>query len=104
MEIIKKSKRILMTPSQKDYENILERMATIRACKVHDYGESRYNNPNIEFNYWMCFSDIHRKYIRLENIITKKKLKVKETIGDTLLDMANYCIMMFQIIEKNKKV
>ena len=88
---------------QLDYEIILDHVANTRLHKCEKYGESRYGETDPEFNAWMCFSDIHRKYIRLRQL---NKLAIsgdKEAmrlLKDAYLDIANYGIMGFQILNK----
>jgi hypothetical protein len=85
------------------YENILADLAEIRLAKVAQYGESRYEEDDEEFDLWMCFSDIHRKYIRLKELTKQVRsgdqAAVKPLI-DAYRDLANYGIMGVQVIEK----
>lgn len=88
--------------TQGEYEKVIANIATIRLNKVIAYGEDRYNETDEEFNYWMCYSDVYRKYIRIKTL-TKAALKKGadgESLIDTYKDLANYAIMAIQILEK----
>lgn len=65
--------------------------------KNHDYGDSfailRKELPN------SILVRIHDKYQRLKTLLTGTGQKVKdESIEDTLMDLANYCIM--ELVER----
>jgi hypothetical protein len=77
-----------------EFEITLSSLAYIRLEKCIEYGESRYEETDAEFNRWMLFSDVHRKYIRL-----RQQLLRKDDAGllESYRDMANYCIMAVQI-------
>ena len=65
--------------------------------KNHDYGDSfaqlRDRLPNA------ILVRLYDKYLRLETLLSGATQQVKdESINDTLLDMANYCIM--EVIER----
>jgi hypothetical protein len=89
--------------TQRVYEGIIDEMANIRLNKVMDYGEDRYKIDDLDFDMAMCYSDIWRKFIRIKNLIVNKVkiLNVQESIEDTLLDLANYCIMAVQILRSH---
>ncbi len=57
------------------YEEILRDLSEQRLEKVRQYGESRYEEEDEEFNLWMCFSDIHRKFIRLKQLMESWRSK-----------------------------
>lgn len=87
---------------QLSYEIISSKLAEIRFEKCKKYGESRYEPQDAEFNLWMCFSDVHRKYIRLSKL-TKLAVRgdkeAKKLLIDAYFDLANYAIMGVQILE-----
>lgn len=85
------------------YESIISDLAEQRLAKIKLYGESRYEEKDEEFDLWMCFSDVHRKYIRLRQLTKLARQGDKEAINslvDAYRDIANYGIMGIQIIEK----
>lgn len=85
---------------QWEYVAALQRLATIHEAKCLQYGEKRYDEHlSQEFNCWMCFSDVYRKFIRLEKLIASG------TDADLLKcyeDLANYSIMAVQILGRRK--
>ena len=88
------------------YEEILAHIAQTRLRKCELYGEDRYESRHDdEFNAWMCFSDVYRKFIRLEQL-TKLYANGDEEAGkalkDAYLDIANYGIAGFQILTQEK--
>jgi hypothetical protein len=74
------------------HRNICNKLNETYANKNHDYGDSfselRKRFPNA------ILVRLFDKYMRIESLLSKKNQKVTdESIYDTLLDMANYCIM-----------
>lgn len=69
--------------------------------KNHDYGDS-FGEMFQELGIITAVTRIGDKYNRLKSLAKKEEACVKdETIVDTLLDMANYCIM--SVIELQEK-
>ncbi|PWB05593.1 DUF1599 domain-containing protein [Muribaculaceae bacterium Isolate-037 (Harlan)] len=69
-------------------------MTDIFIAKNHDYGNS-FGETVRELGVVAGFAPIMHKFNRLKNIIKGNTPLVEgETIEDTLLDMANYCIML----------
>lgn len=88
---------------QEDYEYVLAEAAEIRLDKAHTYGEARYEEPDHDFNMSGVFWDIYRKFIRLRQMFKlgwRAMSKRPDGLRDALLDMANYCIMGVQLIDK----
>lgn len=80
------------------YKAIVENMTQKFIAKNHDYGNS-FSESVQEFGATtgpvIGFAPIMHKFNRLKNIIKGNTPLVEgETIEDTLLDMANYCIML----------
>jgi len=75
-----------------EFEELLNRMKTIRAKKNRDYGNSfieSYNDKDMG-NHTIVF-DIARKTGRIKNILLREKGKTQvedETIEDTFIDLA----------------
>lgn len=96
------------TDDELRFRDITEKMRETFLKKNHDYGNSFHET-------WDEFGDkgiitaltqISHKYHRLMNIGLGTKPLVDESIDDTLLDMANYCILTIMELEKarsNKK-
>lgn len=79
-----------------------DRMVEITAKKNHDYSKSE--DPFANFKVIESFgiateigfvTRMSDKLSRLSNFVTQGELKVKdESVEDTLLDLANYCLLM----------
>lgn len=90
------------TDDELRFRDITEKMRETFLKKNHDYGNSFHET-------WDEFGDkgiitaltqISHKYHRLMNIGLGTKPLVDESINDTLLDMANYCILTIMELEK----
>lgn len=90
------------TDDELRFRDITEKMRETFLKKNHDYGNSFHET-------WDQFGDkgiitaltqISHKYHRLMNIGLGTKPLVDESIDDTLLDMANYCILTIMELEK----
>jgi hypothetical protein len=80
--------------------DILHRAKMLRDEKVSKYGESRYKLSSKKFDDMMVFSDIYRKYIRLENHFKEGKETLSDAdLKETYFDMLNYALMGIQILE-----
>lgn len=89
--------------TQEAFEDLLNALGTMRLEKVIQYGESRYEEKDEEINRLMIFSDIHRKYIRLKQVLMAKE-GGGEPLYDTLMDMASYALMGLQLLGLRKPV
>lgn len=95
--------------SQEDFEKIVDNLATLRLEKVIDYGDSRYKNLELDKDLWMCFSDVNRKTIRLEQLtksVNKGDTAAMKVLSENYKDLTNYGLMGVQILEqllKSKK-
>lgn len=86
------------------YLDVVHRAKQLRDTKVADYGESRYQPTNPMFDEMMCYSDIHRKFIRLMNHYQNPSKPLHhETIKETYTDMLNYCVLAIQMLEQHEK-
>ena len=86
------------------YNRIVEKMQKTFLAKNHDYGNSFATT-------WREFGDkgpitgvaqISHKYHRLLNPALGTKPQVDESIDDTLMDMANYCILTLMELQKDR--
>jgi len=78
------------------HQEICNRLTTLYVQKNNDYGNSfaklREEFPNA------VLIRVYDKYSRLKTLLEGNKQLVDESIEDTLLDLANYCIM--ELIER----
>ena len=84
------------------FMDITTDMAKTYTAKNHDYGDS-FKESLDEFGLVAAVVRIGDKMNRIKSLI-KKKAEVKdESIQDTLLDMANYCIMTVMWVDRIKE-
>lgn len=89
-----------ISPKVQEFKNTVNRMTDIFIAKNHDYGDS-FSESVQELGPVAGFSVIMHKFNRLKNIIKGTHPLVEgESMEDTLLDMANYCIMLKMELEK----
>lgn len=87
----------MATPKGEMHRRICQDLNVSYKDKNSDYGDSyaRFREKYPDAVLMRLFD----KYCRLEQLLSGKDRKVKdETIEDTLLDMANYCIM--EVVER----
>jgi hypothetical protein len=107
-ELLNRQQRIDNGPkTQVAYESLVDEMATIRMRKVQSYGEARYDDPDFGKMMVITYADIVRKQVRLDNVFANRASVSLgddggESLRETLLDQANYCLMMVQQIDKEK--
>lgn len=83
------------------HKELMEEMHRTYVDKNQDYGNS-FSKAYEEFGSIAGLVQIGHKYNRLKNIITGDKLDLKvedESLSDTLLDLANYSILLLMEIE-----
>lgn len=88
----------------KMHKELCDELNKVYEKKNHDYGDSFGQTFN-KLGIISAVTRITDKYNRLVSLCTKseEKRKVKdESIEDTLLDMANYCMMTVIELRKNK--
>lgn len=83
------------------HKEICERLNAVYAKKNHDYGDS-FGETFRKLGIISAVTRITDKYNRICSLATKPQLVKDESIEDTLLDMANYCIMTLIELEDNK--
>ena len=77
----------------KKFATITEGMVETYKAKNKDYGDSFGLSVN-KYGLIAALTRISDKFNRLENLIIKREQNVKdESLEDTLLDLASYCIM-----------
>jgi hypothetical protein len=82
---------------------IADRLLTMWVDKVNGYGVKRYEPGNsFEFNVWMGFSDVYRKFIRLERLTENAAAdgKISSELTDAYADMALYCMSALSTFEQ----
>ena len=85
------------------HKNLCEELNDVYKRKNHDYGDS-FGETFDKLGIISAVTRISDKYNRLVSLCIKseEERKVKdESITDTLLDMANYCIMTVIELHKN---
>ena len=84
----------------KKFKEILDEMYSLTMSKHSDYGDDVVFSMGMK----MRFADIFRKYERLKAIIwDEKSIKVSdETLRDTFIDLAVYCIIAIMQMELDK--
>lgn len=86
-----------------DFEDVCFRLTNIFAAKNRDYGDSFSKS----FDQWGLVTTCVRlgdKFNRLCSFAENKEMRVKnESVIDTLMDAANYCIMTILELENNKE-
>lgn len=80
-------------PVKDKFSEVCEKLHSIYIAKNHDYGNS-FNQSLNEFGVVAALVRMNDKFNRLKSL-ANKLAKVDESIDDTLLDLANYCIMTY---------
>ena len=85
-----------------EFEKITTQMFETYKKKNADYGSS-FDDLFDEFGMTSALIRMKDKYNRLKSITEKKDIQVKdESVEDTLLDLANYCILTVIKLRKNR--
>lgn len=74
------------------FKEVTKQLLDIYERKNHDYGDS-FNQSLDNFGTIASVVRLSDKFNRLVSLTKKNDPQVEESIEDTLLDMANYCIM-----------
>ena len=87
-----------------NHKQICESIHEMYKSKNADYGDS-FSDMFAEYGIITALARIGDKYNRIKNIYKKEnRIHVKdESVKDTLLDMANYCIMTVMELESENK-
>lgn len=84
------------------FKEITSDMAETYSRKNSDYGNS-FSQSVREFGFVAGVVRISDKFNRLKSLLSGKEQKVNdESVQDTLLDMANYCIMLKMEMENGQ--
>lgn len=84
------------------HSEICKELTEIYIKKNKDYGDS-FGETFKKLGIISAVTRITDKVNRLQNLCVNKRLVEDESITDTLIDAANYCIMTLIEIEANKK-
>lgn len=108
MEKVNEKARVLTPREPRTFAEIVGQMTTLQVKKNHDYGnafsnlfqrkESYRKGAGLEY----ASSRIFEKASRVENLAYKPGQVNDESVIDTLIDIAAYCIMTVQELEKIK--
>lgn len=84
----------------KRHENLCQKLNDIYRKKNHDYGDS-FHKSIVMWGIKSAGVRISDKYNRFVELMTSDDQMVEdESIKDTLLDMANYCLMTLMELEE----
>ena len=87
----------------KKFKSILRQMYKTYYNKNHDYGNS-FDNMMDEDGPIYLKGKLGDKYYRFKTLINNPNYVKEESLVDTLLDMANYCILGIMWLENNAAV
>lgn len=85
-----------------DFKEICKSMIATYVKKNADYGNS-FDKSLDRFGIVAAVVRIGDKMNRIESLTTKKAQVTDESIRDTLMDMANYCVMTVMWLDNQKK-
>lgn len=83
------------------FNSILCEMRETYEKKNADYGNSFCETID-EFGFIPAVARINDKVKRIKNIVKGQKMNVNESFRDTLLDIANYCVLTIMELDKRK--
>ena len=81
------------------HKQITAELSRIYEAKNHDYGDS-FNETYRKLGLISAVTRISDKVNRLQSLCTKEQRVADESIKDTLMDCANYCIMTLMALEE----
>ena len=88
----------------KQHESLLRQIHDTYIKKNHDYGDS-FSRSFKKYGLVAAMVRMEDKWNRLDNMASGAEQKVAdETIRDTLLDLAGYCIMTIMELDKQKNI
>ena len=88
----------------KQHESLLRQIHDTYIKKNHDYGDS-FSRSYKKYGLVAAMVRMEDKWNRLDNMASGAEQKVAdETIRDTLLDLAGYCIMTIMELDKQKNI
>lgn len=90
------------TPYEMRFFALTEEMRNTFIKKNRDYGSS-FSDTIDKFGVKVAVARIHDKYMRVENLVLGQEMMVQESMRDTLMDMANYCLLTVMALDREKK-
>ena len=88
----------------KQHESLLRQIHDTYIKKNHDYGDS-FSRSFKKYGLVAAMVRMEDKWNRLDNLASGAEQKVSdESIRDTLLDLAGYCVMTIMELDKQKSV
>lgn len=93
----------VLSNNVEQFMSITQDMTKTYAAKNHDYGNSFEQSLN-KFGLVASVVRIGDKMNRIESLMKREAQVKDESIKDTLLDMANYCIMTVMWMDKVSKL
>lgn len=88
----------------KQHESLLRQIHDTYIKKNHDYGDS-FSRSFKKYGLVAAMVRMEDKWNRLDNMASGAEQKVAdETIRDTLLDLAGYCVMTIMELDKQKNI
>ena len=94
--------RVVLSEDAEKFNSITTDMLKTYVKKNHDYGNS-FEQSLDKFGLVAGVVRIGDKMNRIESLTTKEAMVKDESIKDTLLDMANYCIMSVMWLNKQSE-
>lgn len=88
--------------SANQFKDIAKGMIETYVRKNHDYGNS-FDKSLDKFGLVASVVRIGDKMNRIESLVQKKAMVQDESIKDTLLDMASYCVMTIMWLNNNRE-
>lgn len=95
-----KKQKAEFDPYHMEFLDVLEKVARLRLEKVRQYGTSRYEIQDLATNRWLAYSDVLRKFIRLQE---QMRSGGAEDLLETYQDLASYALMAVQLLSREVK-
>ena len=90
----------------KNISYVHERLFMLTGQKLELYGTSRYDRHHLQFDVWMNFSDVYRKFIRLQNLterVSDGEEGLLPLLQETYADLANYAISALAVFQNREE-
>lgn len=101
---VSQNEGISMAPNESAYKfkDLTGKMCETYIRKNHDYGNS-FDKSLDKFGLVASAVRIGDKMNRIESLVQEKAMVQDESIRDTLLDMASYCVMTIMWLNNNRE-
>lgn len=101
---VSQDKGISIAPNKSAYKfkELTDKMCETYIRKNHDYGNS-FDKSLDKFGLVASAVRIGDKMNRIESLVQEKAMVQDESIKDTLLDMASYCVMTIMWLNNNRE-